>query len=478
MSVLLRAISSHPPQKIALIGDKESYSYGDFLSVIEERAVQLKNVRVLAIALDNGPEWLLWDLASVLACVPCVPIPPFFTQEQTAHALQMAGVSHVVSSDGLSCTGHFAPSDLPKGTQKITFTSGTSGNPKGVCLSQKGMEDVARSLSEMLEPNYARAHLAALPLAVLLENVAGVYASFLAGGTVYLPSLTTIGFSEAFAPDFPKLAAYMKKHKIASSIFVPEMLRGLMAQKLRLPDLEFLAVGGAKISPALIETARHMGLPVYEGYGLSECASVVSLNMPGRDKTGSAGQALPHIKLSEKNGEIVIENSAFLGYVGTSHNGAFKTGDLGYIDEEGFVHINGRSKNILITSYGRNISPEWAEAALLAQPEIMQAVVYGEAQAFLSALIVPSAPGADIEGALESANARLPSYARIEHFHLAAPFTPLDGTLTGTGRVRRESIFKKYQILMQKEKNDEFLQETGERDGKRAICADECTTTA
>ena len=307
---------------------------------------------------------------------------------------------------------------LPAGTAKVTFTSGTTGTPKGVCLSQNGLEQVAHSLVEVLGAGRAKKHLSVLPLAILLENVAGVYATLMAGGTVFVPSLTATGFANPFHPDFTALSDYMHKQAITSVILVPELLRGLMSVRLDLPHLEFAAVGGAKVSPSLISAARKKGLPVYEGYGLSESASVVSLNTPDHDRPGSAGKILPHINLVERDGEIVIKDPAFLGYLGHEQKGEFATGDLGRIDDDDFLYIDGRKKNILITSYGRNISPEWVEAALLAQPEIISVTIYGDGQPALSADIVPSSMHTDIAMAVQRANAELPDYARIKKFQI------------------------------------------------------------
>jgi pyrroloquinoline quinone (PQQ) biosynthesis protein C len=175
---------------------------------------------------------------------------------------------------------------------------------------------------------------------------------------------------------------------------------------------------------------------------LTECASVVSLNSLAHDRPGTTGRALPHVNIALENGEIIIRNPGFLGYVGEPHSGPFHTGDLGELDEKGFLSITGRKKNVLITSYGRNVSPEWVESVLLAQPEITQAFVYGDAQPYLSSLIVPSRVDADISRAIERANASLPDYAQIHHTTMTAPFTPQDGTLTGNGRLRRQNILE------------------------------------
>jgi len=456
MSIILDAIQKHDPDKIAIVGEDQSLSYSKLTRSIQDHADALFGVETLGLALDNGVDWVLWDLAAVHANVPCVPIPPFFSEEQVFHSLHKAGVSHLLTSEGLRDTGVRGAELLPNNTAKVTFTSGTTGTPKGVCLSQDGMENVTASLVDILDTEFADRHLSILPLAVLLENIAGVYTTLLAGGTLYLPSLKTIGFAKPFQPDFQALTDYMKSQKITSAIVVPEILRGLIAVSPNLPDLKFLAVGGSKPSPSLISSARQMGLPVYEGYGLSECASVVALNTPEHDKLGTVGKILPHIKMTEENGEIVIGNPSFLGYLGKTHSGAFKTGDLGHVDENGFLHIDGRKKNIIITSYGRNISPEWVESALLLRPEIAQVIVYGDGEAVLSAYIVPTSEQADIKTAVTQTNACLPDYAHIHDFHLVVPFTVNDASLTGTGRPKRDVILKLYQP--QKEKEDELLQ--------------------
>jgi long-subunit acyl-CoA synthetase (AMP-forming) len=459
MSLILNALKSHSGQSVALIGDKVSLTYSELIAAIDMRAQELQaaNVSVFAIALDNGVDWIVWDLACVKASIPCIPIAPFMSEEQRDHVLKSAGVTHMITPSGLTFKVYFQDNNLPSGTAKITYTSGTTGTPKGVCLSQDGMEQVAASLIKILGTDLAKRHLCVLPLAILLENIAGVYATLLAGGTIYVPSLITIGFKNVFQPDFKALARYMAQQKITSVIMVPEILRGIIHTGAYFPDLEFLAVGGSKISPELIGEAREFGFPVYEGYGLSECASVVSLNTPQHDKAGSVGCVLPHIQLSEENGEIIIKNPAFLGYVGEKHSGDFPTGDLGHIDHEGFLHIDGRKKNVLITSYGRNISPEWVESVLLSRSEIAQAVIYGDAKAYLSALIVPAYVGANIEKAIESANTSLPEYAHIKAFQIVAPFHSANKTLTATGRPRREIIFNINHSIMTQENSHESI---------------------
>jgi len=463
MSLLLDALKRHAknlPERLALIGSEDSITYADLLPHVAVKASQLRGryCRVLGIQLDNSPAWVLWDLATVQAGVVCVPLPTFFTQQQLEHVIQAAGIDHLVTPQGLIPTGFVGTprTPVPEGMSKITFTSGTTGTPKGVCLSQDGLEQVAQSLLGALGDGYAANHLSVLPLAILLENVAGVYSALLAGARCHLYSLKQIGMGNPFQLDFCGLVLAMVVNEISSAILVPELLRGLIAMlyhaAVRLPDMKFLAVGGSKVAPELLLQAQAVGLPIFEGYGLSECGSVVALNTPTDARVGAVGKVLPHIGLSCDGGEIIIHNPAFLGYLGAPHHGEFATGDLGHLDADGFLHISGRKKNLLITSFGRNISPEWVESVLLSQPEIAQAVVYGDAQPYLGALLVPAAPEADVEAAVQRANQGLPDYAKVQVSHCVPPFRVTDGTLTSTGRPRRETIFNQYHHLMDKEK--------------------------
>ena len=257
--------------------------------------------------------------------------------------------------------------------------------------------------------------------------------------------------ASAFQPDFLQLVACLTERSATSIILVPELLRGLMHTLAltgkRLPMLGLVAVGGSRLAPRILEGAQALGLPVHEGYGLSEAASVVAFNTPHSSRPGTVGKVLPHVNIRvDAHGEIIILDPAMLGYVGQSdRQGEFPTGDTGALDDDGFLRIDGRTKNTLITSYGRNVAPEWIESELLAQPEIGQAMAYGDGEPTLSALIVPSAQGiptTSLASAIERANLSLPEYARVKAWRAVPPFTIANKMLTGTGRVRRDIILK------------------------------------
>ncbi len=435
-----------PSNKIALQDNEQVIYYGQLFNEINKRAKKLTNVTVLGIAMNNSVEWVLWDLAALASNIICVPLPPFFTKAQIQHSINSAGITHIISAKGLEASLVTENKNIPPTTAKITYTSGTTNEPKGVCLSQSSMVRVSVSIVELLGNDFVGNHMCVLPLAVLLENVAGIYAGLIAGCHIYLKAM------EQFGKNYCDLHEQLLLQKTSSIILVPEILRQLMMQvqhKGPLPDLRFVAIGGAKINPQVIKQARLLGLPVYEGYGLSECGSVVSLNSPLTQRLGSVGKLLAHVKASISDGEVIITNPGFLGYLGEHSPKVFATGDIGEFDEDGYLSITGRKKNILITAYGRNISPEWIESLLLSSADIAQAVVIGDSEVYLSALIVSveSSRSASIKSTIADINQQLPVYAQIKNIHFVEPFSLDNQQLTGTGRPRRNVIINHYKHL-------------------------------
>lgn len=243
-----------------------------------------------------------------------------------------------------------------------------------------------------------------------------------------------------------------------SLILVPQLLQGLLQAAdagAPLPrSLRFIAVGGGRVAPSLLERAAKHGLPMFEGYGLSECASVVSLNRPGQNRPGTVGQPLPHVQIRlAEDGEIMVRGARALGYLGEPPLTVdeWPTSDIGKL-EDGYLSILGRKKNQFITAFGRNVNPEWVEAEIAAHPAIAQVLVYGEALPVNVALIVPRSSAfrvTDIEQAIAQANSRLPDYARIGPWLTASePFSAANGQLTSNGRLRREQIIEHYQTAL------------------------------
>lgn len=430
----------------------------------------------LGLLCDNGMDWVVADLAAQAVGIPLVPLPAFFTQSQLAHALDAAGVDALLCSRdemaaklGFSAAGTLVGTGLqlarrtpgglpplPAGTSKITFTSGTTGMPKGVCLGSGQQWAVAGAIGVATRSLGLARHLCLLPLPVLLENVAGVYAALLEGATCILPPLAEVGVAGSSGFDAARCLSAIDAARAQSVILLPQMLRALLAAVAAgspLPaSLRFAAVGGGRVAPALLAQSHALGLPAFEGYGLSECASVVALNLPSAARAGSAGRPLDHVRVRANGArEIEVAGNACLGYLGGDAIPAddwIATGDLGYLDEAGFLHIDGRSKNLIITSFGRNVSPEWPESELLAGPTIAQAAIFGEARPTLCAVLVPPSPGltdAALQAQVDAANQRLPDYARIGPWVRAeVPFLAANGLATSNGRIRREAVRDAY----------------------------------
>ncbi len=436
-------------------------------------ALDAHGLRRIASRLDNGPAWLALDLAIRRLGGVHIPLPTFFSAGQVTHALRSSGAEAVVTAAGESMPMGAAASDrlplsdvlvawrlhadrpaLPDGTACITYTSGTTGQAKGVCLDAASLLTVAGSLVEASRPLSPRRHLCLMPLSTLLENVSGLYAALLSDAQIAVPPLAEIGYTGSAGLDVPRLLACLHRYQPESAIALPQLLLALVGaaeQGHKLPaSLRFLAVGGGRVGPRLLARAAALGLPVYEGYGLTECASVVCLNRPGALRPGSVGRPLPHATVTVVDGELHVGGVRCLGYLGEAGPppGPIATGDLGHIDDEGFVHVTGRSKNVFITAFGRNVSPEWVESELLQHPAFAQAVVWGEARPHNVAVVSPRRAGAsldDLRAALDEVNAGLPDYARVSDLVLAdAPFSAADGLLTSNGRPRREAILHRY----------------------------------
>ena len=405
----------------------------------------------VALELDHGADEVVLELALLAAGVPVLSLPAFFTPEQRRHALEASGIAAILSGVGVGDRSAFPLRSvpLPAGTARITFTSGSTGAPKGVCLSAKHLELVAASVVQAVGTEHAGRHLALLPPGILLETVAGLFATLLAGGTYVCPPQSLTGLGDPFQPDFATMASRIAEWQVTSLILVPELLAGLVAaleaSELRLPSLSLVAVGGARVSPQLLERARALGLPVRQGYGLTECGSVVSLEEAGDNATGSAGRLLPHMSAEiAPDGEILLDGPLYLGTIGgEAPQRPLATGDIGRMDSDGRLWISGRKSNVIVTAHGRNVSPEWVEEVLLAQPAIMQAFVHGDGMPFPSALLVPATPNADLVAAVEAANASLPAYARVATWREVAHFTPQNACLTANGRLRRGEIARK-----------------------------------
>ena len=411
----------------------------------------------------------------------------------------------------------------PDDLATFIYTSGTTGKPKGVMLTHGNLaSNVIASLGSM---SITREHtaLSFLPLSHSFERAVD-YIYFYTGATIaYAESVQTVGqnFGEVRPHNFVSVPRIYEKvlarihdgvtqsSPLKRKIFqwavgvgrkaLPYRLRhesppGLLGLQLKLADklvfskikarlggrFEFATSGGAPLAPDIARFFWGAGIEIYEGYGLSETSPVLTVNNPDSVKLGTVGRAIEGVTLKiAEDGEILAKGPNIMkGY----HNlpeataetidadGWFHTGDIGEIDEEGFLKITDRKKEIIVNAYGKNVAPAPIEGALKSSRFIEQAVVIGDRRKFLAALLVPDFEalttwtsgrgiGDDDRQALigeqpvqeliaaevARINQELAGYEQIVAWQLLpTEWTIESGELTPTQKVKRRIINKKY----------------------------------
>jgi len=309
----------------------------------------------------------------------------------------------------------------------ILYTSGTTGNPKGVMLTLGNLDHNVRAVEKLNFLSSDDRFIAILPFHHTYPLMA----------TVLLPMALNIPlvFIEKLTP--ADILSTMNEQKITIMVGVPKLYHVLhhnvMAEVKKLPapkrravegalklfrkfgvkpvkkkffsqvherlgkHLRFMISGGAKLSEEVWKDFEAMGFDILEGYGLTETSPLVSVNRPGKKKIGTAGPPVDEVevKISEK-GEILVKGpNVMKGYFNKPEatkevikDGWFHTGDLGYIDEDGFLHITGRAKEVIVLESGKNVYPEDIELEILKSPYILEVgVFYDEGK--IKALVRP-----------------------------------------------------------------------------------------
>jgi long-subunit acyl-CoA synthetase (AMP-forming) len=463
------------------------------------RSLEVRGVRPgtpVGVVAANGAQWVAADLAILLGGWTEVPVPLAFSGDQAASLLRdvpaclvdeagmrklaqwgLAGKVLAISIE-LDCaappysaaTG-WAPADAetvswhPDDVIKIIHTSGTTGAPKGVKIKASGLEALLRSLQSVVPAAVFARYLSLVPFSLLIEQVTGIYLPILNGGRlVLLPEGTALlGTAGSRGDD---VICWLHAARPTAMVLPPAAVSALdkavreaagnAAAVCGDGPRPFLMAGGAPVDVDAQLRLDAAGLRIHEGYGLSENGSVVSWNTPAHWRPGTAGKALPHckVKLSPEGELLVTSASLFAGYTAedpTSRpvdpQGWLHTGDRAEIDDDGYIRILGRLKNMIITSHGRNVSPEWVEGSLRSCPAVTDAVVFGDGMEHLVAVLVAHGdadPGLVARRAREHAEARLAETDRPEAFIVVPDSTELRATyFTVTGRPRRQLMYER-----------------------------------
>ena len=269
----------------------------------------------------------------------------------------------------------------------IIFTSGTTGKSKGVMLTQGNLAENVKAVNYTREPGTVM--LSVLPIHHAFCLVMDWLKGFSLGATVCINDslLHMVKNMGVFKPDVmlmvPLMLETIYKKLSAAGPLIPKKMLGA---KVFGGNLKIIFTGGAHLDPFYIDKFADYGVEVLEGYGMSECSPVISCNLPEDHRAGSIGKPLPNVELSFADGEILVKGSSVMkGYyqmpeetAETLKDGWLHTGDKGYVDEDGFLFINGRVKNLIILSNGENVSPEEIENKLALGKLVGEVIVTGE----------------------------------------------------------------------------------------------------
>lgn len=396
----------------------------------------------------------------------------------------------------------------------IIYTSGTTGDPKGVMLSHRNLMINTYSAKRSVIINPEDRFFSFLPLSHAFERVAGYYAAILSGSSIYfaqsketliedikkakptiINSVPRI-FEKIYGKIFDKidssnpsqkkiffkglqLSVLKRKNELTFlqnflwfllNILVFRKLRSILGGHLRLA-----VSGGASLDLQVIKFFENLGVQIIEGYGMTETSPIISVNPIDDCRAGTVGQVLDcnQIKILDDKEILIKGNNVMLGYYNNDaltkktidKDGWLHSGDLGFIDKEGFLTIIGRAKDMIVLSTGKNIFPEAIENVLNESRYISQSMIYGDKSKHISALIVPNFEQLKLwcekhniklnltdERIIEfyklKIEDKLKHFAKVEQTNnfklISEEFSQENGLLTPTLKLKREKVLNKY----------------------------------
>lgn len=511
-------------------------------------AMGITNGTHVCLMAENCPEWVMFDLA--ILSIGAVTVPIYATTEidQAAHIVKHSDAKTMIvstkdilekirsqkSSSEIKNWICFEKDESALSVEEvlekankidpftyyqqvctvqssdvatIVYTSGTTGDPKGVMLSHENILSNTISSTKIIEIHHDDISLSFLPLSHMFERMAGFFCFIYFGAEIY------------FAEDLTKIPENLLEVRPTVFITVPRMLekfynrvheniesRNSLIRKMfyhafkttnpiflslyskmffqKIRDrlggrIRFVVSGGAALTPSIARFFDKAGVPVLQGYGLTETSPVISFNPLEDNRIGTVGHVLDNleVKLTDDSEILVKGPSVMMGYYkdpkatkeAFTEDGFFKTGDIGEL-HQGILTITDRKKELIVTSGGKKVAPQPIENELLHHPIIDQVCLVGEGMKTIGALIVPNQSylmktahqlqllddypkllqrqeiHKQIQSVVDQVNQRLSSFQQIKNFKLLAePFSQENHELTPTMKLRRKNIFQHYQ---------------------------------
>jgi long-chain acyl-CoA synthetase len=468
---------------------------GKVASFLQSKGIK-KGDRV-AIWAPNSPQWVFAFFGSMRAGAIPVPVdlrsdegfvtriaaksqPSFgFSSRFAAGSGAAIGVEVALLEDLESLTaGLGEPEPVAMAgddVAEIMFTSGTTGDPKGVMLTHNNILSNLEAIRHYIPglPHYRVVSL--LPLSHMLEQMGGLYLAFSCGADVtYLTSMQPVNIMKT-----------MKERHVTTMILVPQVLtlfmNGIEAEVARkgkqrmweimnnlaprLPmslrrkmfaqvhakmggALEFFVAGGAALDPEVARKWTNLGIKVIEGYGATETSPVITIHPLANPRYGSAGLPVPGLDVRiADDGEVVVKGpSVFPGYweaaeqtAAVLEDGWYKTGDIGSFDADGYLHLSGRKKDMIVLATGQNVFPDDIERILNTHPDVAGSAVVGlSGGTQVHAALVMREDG-DADGAVRWTNSQLAEHQRIHGFTI---WPGDDLPRTHTLKVKKHKVIK------------------------------------
>ncbi len=478
-------------------------------------SLELKRGGSVCILMGNVPEWPIADIGTIAAGGVGVGLYPTSSAEQIAYiinhsdaefvlvdsreqlekvlsvrdqlpkvrqiiALKAETSNSVISYREFIARGRAERSRLapllkeraegakPDDVAIMVYTSGTTGRPKGACLSHRYILNSVESLRQTIPIYDTDVSFSYLPFCHVAERISGLYNRLYAGASAY------------FVDDLSRFGEYMLEVKPTVFASLPRFFEKIHARAVsdmqRLPEEEWpcfkatkvkdyfggrirvATSGGAPLPLEVGEFFAAAGLPILQAYGLTENVCV-AFNRPDHYKFGTVGPPMPgcEVRIAADKEILVRSEMMFSGYYKAPEetakvfqDGWLLTGDLGEFDEDGFLKIVGRKKELIVTSTGKKVAPALLENMLKESHLISQAMVYGEGRSHLVALITGSADRETVQSIVDGVNRRVSSSESIKRFAiLERDFEIGRDEITPTGKLKRDVITRRYLNLIE-----------------------------